>query len=202
MLLDTCLLQHMKYVMDAADGEHMSDEDEAALLRKHGRTLGPELVALSDLMIFFAETNPPAWVVAEASLIEFERVSGAKGHELRQWWYEWAYFFDGCLDGGWYPDLDADRLLIRTAPAVADDQLSLAVELAPWPLATECIPPFGPFADAGDRALIRAALRAGVPTILTTDLNSFWQHRRALYPLGIEVWRPTDLWQTLRRDAA
>src|SRR5436190_190227 len=89
MLLDTCLLQHMKYVMDAGDGDHMSDEAEAALLRKCGPRLGPELAVLSDLMVFFAETNPPAWVVAEASLIEFERVSGAKGAELRQWWYEW-----------------------------------------------------------------------------------------------------------------
>lgn len=90
MLLDTCLLQHLKYVMEATDYEHMSDEEEARLLQKHGVTLGPELVALSDLVFFLGETDPPPWVVSEASLIEFERVGGAKGSQLRAWWHEWA----------------------------------------------------------------------------------------------------------------
>jgi hypothetical protein len=126
----------------------------------------------------------------------------ALGSGLREWWQQWADYFDGLYSEGWYPHVDAARLLIRNAPEVAVDQLSLPVEPARWPLDVECIPPFEPFRDAGDRALIRTAVRAGVPTILTTDLNSFWRYRRALYPLGIEIWRPTDLWKTLLRDAA
>ncbi len=204
MLLDTCLLQHLKVVMDMvyAESESMTEEIAGRLLATYRAPLGPELVALGDLMAVLGHTDPPPWVVAEVSLIEFERLNGAKGSQLRGWWQEWADYFKGCYADGWYPHVDAERLLIRTAPVVADEQLSLAIEPVRWPLAAECIPPFGPFPDAGDRALIRTALRAAVPTILTTDLNTFWRHRRVLYPLGIEVWRPTDLWQTLLRDAA
>jgi hypothetical protein len=204
MLLDTCLLQHLKVVMDMVYeyDEFLTDETADRLLAQYPEPLGPELVALGDLMAQLGHTDPPPWVVAEASLIEFERLNSAKGAQLRAWWREWADYFSGCHRDGWYPHVDAERLLIRTPPTVADDQLSLEIGPAPWPISAECFPKFGPFPDAGDRALIRAALRAGVPTILTTDLNSFWRHRRALYPLGIEVWRPTDLWKTLLREAA
>lgn len=47
-------------------------------------------------------------------------------------------------------------------------------------------------ADMGDRLLVRDAILAGVPAILTTDLRSFWSHRADLYHLGIEIWRPSD----------
>jgi hypothetical protein len=179
----------------------MSAEAEAELVRRYPPPLGPELVALGDLVTLM-ERNGPPWVVSEASLIEFERAEGAKGTALRQWWFEWADYFDGCLDAGWYLELDAEHLLIRRSPEVAEGQLSLALDPAPWPLAPECIPVIGPFPDAPDRALIRCALRAGVPTILTTDLNTFWRHRRAVYALGIEIWRPSDLWTTFQRQAA
>jgi hypothetical protein len=45
-------------------------------------------------------------------------------------------------------------------------------------------------------------MRAGIPAILTTDLKSFWRHRSALYSLGIEIWRPTDLCTTLCHEQA
>jgi hypothetical protein len=201
MLLDTCVLQHLKLVMDALTEEYVTEEDEERLLRRYPASLGSELVALGDLMTVLQRNGPP-WLVAEASLIEFERLDNAKGAELRQWWREWADYFKGCLDEGWYPYIDAESLLIRRSPPEHDGQQSLPIEPARWPLAAECVPTFGPFLDAGDRALIRTALRAGIPTILTTDLNSFWRYRRCLYPLGIEVWRPTDLLKTLQRQAA
>lgn len=207
MLLDTSVLQNLRVVMDViADGEgfaegYLTDGDAENLLRRYPLPLGPELVALGDLMMVL-ERNGPPWVVSEASLIEFEPLHGTKGKQLRQWWSEWADYFDACLDGGWYPGLDVESLLIRQVPLVAQGQLSLEVEPQRPPLSAECVPAFGPFRDAGDRALIRTALRAGIPTILTTDLNSFWRHRHSLYPLGLEVWRPTDLWKTLQRKAA
>jgi hypothetical protein len=201
MLLDTCAIQHMKLVMDRTEGEFMSDEDANELLRRYRGSLGPELVALGDLFALL-ERNGPPWVVAETSLIEFEQLDSVKGGQLRRWWHDWADYCESCLDGGWYPGLDVAALLLRSGPPVIPGQLALPVEPALWPLADECIPPLGPFMDAGDRALIRIAMRAGIPTILTTDLNSFWRHRRAAYALGVEIWRPTDLWQTLQRRAA
>lgn len=202
MLLDTCVLQSLKLVMDTICeyGEYMTDEVEDHLLRRYPAPLGPELVALGVLIAVLGRNGPP-WVVSESSLIEFEQLDSEKGRQLRRWWQEWADYFDGCLDGGWYPGLDAEALIVRRVPAVADGQLALAIEPARWPLAAECVFPFGPFPNAGDRALIRDALRAGIPAIVTTDLNSFWRHRRALYPLGIEIWRPTDLGKTLQRQA-
>jgi hypothetical protein len=125
-----------------------------------------------------------------------------KGHRLRQWWQEWADYFGGGIKESWYPHIDTERLVVRWSPEVAEEQLSLPVAPPLWPLAAECIPRLDPFTDAGDRALIRIAMRAGIPTILTTDINSFWSHRRAAYALGVEIWRPTDLWRTLQRQAA
>jgi hypothetical protein len=54
----------------------------------------------------------------------------------------------------------------------------------------------GPLAflpDLGDRRIVRDALLANIPAILTLDLRTFWRHRDALAPLGVEVWLPSDL---------
>jgi hypothetical protein len=203
MLLDTCVLQHLEYVGGLTDHEYdLSDNAAESLLVEHGPTLGPELVALADLFIVLGRSDAPPWAVSEVSLIEFEKLDNEKGSGLRAWWREWADYFAGCVLSGWYPHIDAERLVVRSIPAVSEGQLSLPIVPPQWPLAAECIPPLAPFRDAGDRALIRTAMRAGIPAILTTDLNSFWRHRRAAYALGVEIWRPTDLFQTLRKQAA
>jgi hypothetical protein len=201
MLLDTCLLQHLKFVLDMAQDDWMTEEAADEILTRYPGALGTELIALGNVAIVL-ESNGPPWVVSEISLVEFDRAQGPKGESLRRWWLEWADYADACRDGGWYPALEMASLLLQRAPVVAEGQQSLPVEAAHWPLAPECAPTLGPFLNAGDRALIRVAIRAGIPTILTTDLNSFWSHRRALYPLGIEVWRPSDLWKTLCHEQA
>jgi hypothetical protein len=201
MLLDTCLLQHLKFVMDTVDDDCMSEQAADEILRRYPGALGTELLALGDVVSVLQRNGPP-WVVSEISLIEFDQLQGPKGNSLRRWWLEWADYAEGCRDGGWYPVLDAACLLLQRSPTVAEGQQSLPVEAARWPLAAECVPTFGPFSNAGDRALIRVAQRAGIPTILTTDLNSFWRHRRVLYPLRIEVWRPSGLWKTLCHERA
>jgi hypothetical protein len=162
--------------------------------------LGGELVALAELAGLYGRNGPP-WVVSEVSLIEFERLDNVKGAKLRQWWVDWADYFDGCIDAEWYPHIDPVSLMIRSASPVADRQLPLFEQATSF-LSAESVPSFGPFADAGDRLLIRQAMRAGIPCILTTDIKSLWMHRRALYPFGIEVWRPSDLWRTLEPHAA
>jgi hypothetical protein len=52
--------------------------------------------------------------------------------------------------------------------------------------------PLAEFRDLGDRALIRDALLAGVPAILTTDLKSFWAKRAVVAEYGLQVWRPSE----------
>jgi hypothetical protein len=201
MLLDTCVIQNLRSLGDVGEDGHLNDEGVGLLLSRFGATLTEELAAL-DAMLHVFERNGAPWVVSESSLIEFERVNGAKGHKLRGWWHEWAGYFNGCLDADWYPEIDPDGLIIQRGPEVADGQLALEIAPPLWPLSADCVPAFGPFADGGDRALIRDAMRAGISTILTTDLKSFWRHRRTLYPLGIEIWRPTDLWMTLCHEQA
>ncbi len=202
MLLDTCTLQHLKLVIDVmADGEYVSDAEAAKLSARYGPSLGLELIALADCYSALHYNGPP-WVVAEASLIEFEQLDSRKGAALRRWWHDLADYTESCLDSGWYPGLDLDALMLRNGPPVIPGQLTLPVEPAFWPHADECVPQLGPLRDAGDRALVRAAIRAGIPAILTTDLKTFWRHRKAFYGLGVEIWRPMDLWQTLQRRAA
>jgi hypothetical protein len=196
-LLDTCVIQNLMALgKKYGDDGRLSADGERRLLARFGEAYTGELVAL-DLLVEAYQRSGPPWVVSESSLIELEKVNGSKGRELRHWWFEWADYFRGCLDEDWYPEVDPEGLIVPRGPEVAEGQLTLAVAAALSPLSPECVPPFGPFRDAGDRALIREARRAGIPMILTTDLTSFWAHRRALYPLGIEIWRPTDLWRTV-----
>jgi hypothetical protein len=201
MLLDTCVIQNLKTLGDVGEDGQLTDEGERFLLSRFGPTLTEELAAL-DAMVEVFQRNGAPWVVSESSLIEFERANGAKGHNLRQWWHEWADYFASDLDAGWYPEIDPDGLIIQRGPEVADGQLTLEIAPPLWPLSADCVPAFSPFGDTGDRALVRDAMRAGISTILTTDLKSFWRHRGALYPLGIEIWRPTDLWMTLCHEQA
>jgi hypothetical protein len=200
-LLDTSVIWNLMAIGEHSDDGRLSADGERHLLVRLGEKHTDELVAL-DLLTAAYERNGSPWVVSETSLIEVEKRDGARGRKLRQWWHEWADYFQGCLDADWYPEVDADDLIVRRGPEVAEGQFALAVA-PPLPrLSAECVPAFGPFRDAGDRALIRDALRAGIPTILTTDIRSFWANRRALYPFGIEVWRPTDLWRTVAHDRA
>jgi hypothetical protein len=195
-LLDTCVIQNLMALGKHGEDGRLTAEGERVLLARFGAPYTDELVAL-DCLVETYQRNGPPWVVSESSLIEFQKTNGAKSRELRQWWFEWADYFQGCLDADWYPDIDPHGLVIAGGPEVADGQLALSIVPA---LSPDCVPSFGPFRDAGDRALIRDAMRAGIPTILTTDLKSFWANRRVLYPFGIGIWRPTDLWRTIARD--
>jgi len=195
MLLDTCLLQHLQFVMDLLGEAFVwPDGTWAQLRRRYGPGLGEDLIALGEAIALMHPRVPPPWVVSETSLLEIERLGGPKGGALRAWWWEWAHFWEGCADD--YPAVATVELASHSAP-IAPGQLSL-FEAPSCPL-TERGAPLGPFEDAGDRALIRDALRAGVPAILTTDLRSFWSRRRSLSHLGIEVWRPRDFLVALTR---
>jgi hypothetical protein len=199
MLLDTCVIQDLRAITAYAEDWWLTEDDETALATRFGQIRASEMVALGALMAIF-DSNGAPWVVSESSLIEFEKMTGEKGRGLRRWWHDWADYFHGCLDGGWYPEIDSSALVIRRRDDVAEGQLALEITPPVHPLSV--VPPLPPFKDAGDRALIRDAARAGISIILTTDLKSFWAHRRSLYPMGIEIWRPTHLWQTVCHEQA
>jgi hypothetical protein len=199
MLLDTSALQHLRYVTDLLEEDtFISDEEADELRRRHGDALGDELIALADLMTVLSR-NGPEWLVSETSLIEFARASGAEGRSLLQWWGEWADYMASCEEADWYPEIAISALALPRGPEVSEDQLALPIQPAGAPLSPESVPPLGPFRDPGDRALIRDAIRAGVPTILTTDIRSFWRHGSFLRPLGIAVMRPTDVVAAMSR---
>ena len=194
MLLDTCAIQHLETVTSMLYDEECYLDDEAAelLLARFGTRLGAELIALANLATLFQRNGPP-WAVSETSLVELGRLGGERGLVLRRQWWGWHDYW-----GGWseaYPEIEHDGLMWpRTI--VSPDQLALFEVEPTMPLETATGEPFDAFRDAGDRALVRDATRAGIPAILTTDIRSFWTKRRALYGYGLEVWRPSDVWRS------
>jgi hypothetical protein len=189
MLLDTCTIRHLLYVTDLFQNERGLDENSAGVLvSRFGASFGRELAALADLLTMFSDNGPP-WAVSETSLAELGRVGGDKGLRLRRSWSDWSHYWSGWADD--VPDLINHSGLMWPRIAVSEDQLTLFELPATMPSRVE---PRGVLADAGDCALVRDAMRAGVPAILTTDLRSFWRNRRALYGYGLEVWRPSDAW--------
>jgi hypothetical protein len=200
-LLDTCVIQNLRALGTYGEDGRLTADGALVLLSRFGARYTDELVALDCLVGAYGRNGPP-WVVSESSLLELDKAGGTKGWELRQWWFEWADYFQGCLHAEWYPDLDLRGLVVNQGPEPGEGQLALPIAPRAAALSGDRVPSFGPFRDAGDRALIRDAMRAGIPTILTTDLRSFWANRRALYPFGIEIWRPSDLWRIIARDHA
>ena len=195
MLLDTCLLQHLEFVMDLlGDALRWPPGSSSWLRRRYGDQLGGELIALGEIVAFLLPRQPPPWIVSETSLLELQRLGSAKGGRLRAWWYEWADFWAGYAEA--YPEIATEALAPPPA-ATTPGQLALFELPSRSRLDLESSSPLGPLRDAGDRALVRDALRCDVPAILTTDLRSLWSHRTWLYQTGIEVWRPTDLRATL-----
>jgi hypothetical protein len=196
MLLDTCVLQHLRYLGQLMDGWNLADAHVDEIRSRHPDPLREELVALADVAALTSRNGPP-WLVSETALLEFEKSVGPRAWPLIQWWWEWADYMFGCFDAEWYPGVDSRRLLQASGPDVHDRQLVLQLTDAPFSLNDASVPAFGHFRDAGDRALIRDAVRCGIPRILTTDIRSFWRHRSHVRCLGIEILRPTELWASV-----
>lgn len=194
-LLDTCTLRHLHFVLrETGEDWEIGADVATALEESFGARFALEVIALNDLVVFYQ--GQPPWMVSATSLHELERTNVAPGmrSELLRWWSEWAAYG---LETTWEASAPDPRELLPRQSAAHPGQLRLALgktaERVSFP------PPFRPFRDRGDCSLVREALRAGVAGILTTDIRSFWRHRRSLYPLGVEVWRPSDLLKTLTR---
>src|SRR4051794_19684405 len=118
MLLDTCALQHLKYVSERLDdNSYLGDEEADLIHRRFGSRFGDEIVALGDL-VSVLHHNGPAWLISETSLVEFERAPARKKDALRRWWSEWADYMHGCIDADWYPEIDVESLSIQHGPDV------------------------------------------------------------------------------------
>ena len=193
MLLDTCVIQNIEWVWDLMEddeGGSWSDERVQALERRYGTTYANELLDLGSLVDVLQWQGFP-WLVSASSRSEFERLRSDKRSQLVAGWTrlsdhqeEWSI---ECFRG--------------VAPAVLDPTPEVRIN----PLILQALGvtesgeivqdggPLGVLNDMGDRMLVRDAILAGVPAILTTDLDSFWRHRAALYDLGVEIWRPSDV---------
>ena len=193
MLLDTCLVQRLKEVMDMiCEDWRWRDGAPERLMQQYGDSYGRELVALGEIVQLTHYSGPP-WIVSRTSLLEFLNARPDQRQPLLNWWSEWASYWEASAPG--YPEFDA-HALFDAGSQVSPDQLSLQLEVPR--LSPIERPTFPPFKDRGDCALIRDALRSGVPSILTVDLRSFWRFRSHLEPLGIRVNRPSDVWASVR----
>lgn len=189
VLLDTCLLQHLGYVM-AFGEECWVSEGVPEINDRFPPVLATELLSLGDILQHYRNGDGPPWAVSRISRIEFAQAPVHRQDELFRTWVDWADYWEGLashvreLNG--LAEIAGDR-----KPPIDPGQLQLPLgHVAERPLTA---PLFGPFADEGDRALIMEARRLGFPAILTTDLRSLWRHRRWLYPFGVELWRPSDV---------
>jgi hypothetical protein len=124
--------------------------------------------------------------VSLTSRCELSAAPAARREALLAEWDDWAERAQRAVQ---LPAGVVEMLVGNAAPAPAPpDQLAI-------PGIVDKRAVVGPFGGAGDCALIRDALRAEVPVILTTDLRTFWRHRLWLYERGVEVWRPSDVRQ-------
>jgi hypothetical protein len=192
LLLDTCVVQQLEWVRTRAPSLN-DDAGWRSVRRLYGSVMAQELKALVGLRgpVERVREQPRAWVVGRSS---WEELGRAPSHRRIQLLEEWRFWRE-------------------RATCFSDDS-----DIEPWPLFSSLpeengwpgpgqdhIPGFesesgvvgarvfGPFRDSGDVQLIHEALTLGVPGILTTDLKSFWRHRRWLYERGVEVWRPSHL---------
>lgn len=195
MLLDTCTLQHLKGVMDLMEEDWTWRPGISRVLdARFGTRFATELIALGEL-VQLLRLNGPDWVISITSWAEFDAWRGRRSSQYRSWWIEWASYADATP----FPTpISRDALLGPPPVDPAPGQLALALGQPDGSVAPGAVPAALPFKDAGDRQLIDDALRSGTPAILTVDLRSFWAKRHLLYPIGLEVWRPSDLWDAIR----
>jgi hypothetical protein len=139
------------------------------------------------------------WAVSETSLTELQRAGGRRGAALIQWWSDLWHYWESCEQ--FYPEIDFEGL-VWPQPNVSPDQLMLFEVEPSMPGHAALDEPLSHLSDDGDRALVRDAIRSGIPSILTTDLRTFRSRRRDIYYYGIEVWRPTDALCAYRSEMA
>lgn len=197
MLLDTCAVQHLDTVLAFCDDQPLDDGSARTVMTRYGRRLGPELIALAEIYARVSYSGVP-WAVSETSLAELELVGGRRGAALRLWWSELWHYWHSCEE--FFPEIDFDGLA-WPGPDVSPDQLTLFEMEAAVPGHAAPGEPLALLSDVGDRALVRDAIRSRIPSILTTDLRSFWSRRHAVQSYGIEVWRPTDVLRAYRGES-
>ncbi|MBA2360445.1 MAG: hypothetical protein H0V79_05830 [Actinobacteria bacterium] len=172
MLLDTCAIQHLEWARrNVRDGSQTVVETLEKVQKRVGAALAVELSALVDLERMACDELPFCVSLTsrhELCLLRLPHVagrslqSGMTGRSTPQSVVELSAAVVAVLVGNAAPaPIHRDQLGI---PGIVQQHAVL-----------------GPFGGAGDCALIRDALRAEVPVILTTDLRTFWRHCFWLY---------------------
>lgn len=208
-MLDTCALQHIEMVWDISCAEQEGREIPTmdAIRRRYGPVLASELFAIYDLIYEHETGGGLDWWVSSASLYEFSLAPPQKAARLMDRWRRWFSIFEEeivdfrefdfaalyrhpHLDAG-KPDAFAPFDELPGAPMVHPQQLRL-----PLPIDCDSVDvgrDLSMLRDEGDRILVWQTRQAGFPSILTTDLRSFWRFRDQLRRHGVAVYRPTDL---------
>jgi hypothetical protein len=79
MLLDTCLIQHLEFVMDLLGETFVWPPNaERWIRRRYGTALGEDLIALGEIVAFLYPREGPPWAVSETSWDELSKIGGAK----------------------------------------------------------------------------------------------------------------------------
>ena len=192
MLLDTCVIQNIEWVwdqMETPEGGQWSDERVAHLERRFGAQHADELLCLGRLVEELQWSGFP-WLVSTSARAEVEASERAKKPRIVD---GWSRLFDAVED--WHTGSFrgvAYMALHRTEGVRINPLILRGLGVASFDGIVADGGPLSSLRDVGDRALVRDAMLAGVPAILTTDVRSFWNQRSALFDLGVEVWRPSD----------
>ena len=193
-LLDTCVLQNLDWVdrqCEQSGAVVWDDQAIGELQRRYGPDLAVDLLDLGTLYKEFEARGGYPWLVCRTSIDEASQFLGGRGPRLRQL----ITFLTGHQDE-WsddsYPGI-AKGLLSGSRPSRVSPLILKGLGVTSKEAIYSADGPLAFLPDEGDRMIAAYALVANIPVIMTTDLTTFWKHRRSLTALGVEVMRPSEL---------
>jgi hypothetical protein len=193
-LLDTSVVQALDWVDALREAEtpfQWTDERMAELEALYGRRHANELLDLGTLYTRFESGDGYPWLVSQAALLEIDRLRDRKGYRLRHMFD----FLAGHQDD-WHCDAYPGVALGTLRPSRPWSPSRLVLRGLGVEHVDDIVADTGPLGflpDEGDRRLVRDALLANVPAILTLDRRTLWSRRDGLRSLGIDVFQPSEL---------
>ncbi len=196
-LLDTSVVQALDWVDELREAEtafEWTAARVAELEALYGRRHAEELLDLGTLYTRFEADGGYPWLVSQAACLEIKRLHDRKGRRLRD-----MFDFLAGHQEDQHAYLGIALGTLRPSRAWTPSRLALR---GPGVESVEEIVtdggPLGFLPDEGDRRLMRDALLANIPAVLTLDRRTLWSHREALGSLGVEVLQPSELLRMYR----
>jgi hypothetical protein len=193
-LLDTSVVQALDWVDELRGAEapfEWTADRVAELEALYGRRHAEELLDLGTLYARFEADGGYPWLVSQAAFLEITRLRDRKGRRLRD-----MFDFLAGHQEDWHHDVYPGVALGTLRPSRAWMPSALALRGLGVENVEQIVTDGGPLGflpDEGDRRLMRDALLANIPAVLTLDGRTLWSHREALRPLGVEVLQPSEL---------